>query len=118
MRRTRSSAVVALLTAWMLALAGCGGPGRSADERSEPDAVVVVRDLHFGPVEVSVPTGGTVEWRFDDDGLLHQVRSEALFDSGALDESTWSFTFDEPGVYAYDCSIHPYMVGTVTVVDP
>ncbi|WP_101525683.1 cupredoxin domain-containing protein [Nocardioides houyundeii] len=101
-----------------LAFAGCGAPDSStADSPAAPDAVVVVRDLHFTPAEVTVPVGGTVEWRFDDDGLLHQARSKGLFDSGALDELAWSFTFDEPGVYEYDCVIHPYMLGTVTVVD-
>jgi len=28
---------------------------------------------------------------------------------------TYSFTYDKPETYAYFCTLHPYMAGTVTV---
>jgi plastocyanin/mono/diheme cytochrome c family protein len=34
----------------------------------------------------------------------------------AADTGTWSFTFTKPGEYQYFCSIHPAMLGWVTVV--
>ncbi|MGX7728028.1 cupredoxin domain-containing protein [Rhodococcus sp. 2H158] len=90
-------------------VAACGPSERP------PDAVVVVSNVHFAPPDVTVPAGGTVEWRFEDGGVLHQVTSEGRFDSGITGGGTYSHTFDEPGTYEYTCSVHRYMTGTVTV---
>ncbi|MEU4312156.1 hypothetical protein [Nocardia sp. NPDC024068] len=59
--------------------------------------------------------GGTVEWRFDDGLLLHDLRAEGVFDSGIRSEETFRFTFTTPGDVTYRCSIHPTMSGTVHV---
>ena len=48
----------------------------------------------------------------------HTVTSDeaGIFDSGPLGgEATFSFTFLDPGTYAYHCSIHTSMTGTVQV---
>jgi len=38
------------------------------------------------------------------------------FHSGLLQRGeSWSYTFTEPGTYAYHCDPHPYMEGMVTV---
>ncbi len=89
-------------------LTGCAG----ADV---PDAVIEISNVQFSPMDATVEVGDTVEWRFDDGGLLHQVGSPGEFDSGITGEGTFSHTFDRPGTYTYTCSIHPYMTGTVTV---
>ena len=47
-----------------------------------PDVVVEISNVQFSPMDVTVEHGGTVEWRFDDGGLLHHVESPGLFDSG------------------------------------
>ncbi|RRQ27489.1 biphenyl 2,3-dioxygenase [Rhodococcus sp. Eu-32] len=84
---------------------------------SEPDidATVLISNIRFAPREVSIPVGGTVEWIFDDGGLLHEVHSDGVFDSGVNGDSTFRFTFDTPGDVEYQCSIHPYMSGIVHV---
>ncbi|WP_442972788.1 biphenyl 2,3-dioxygenase [Rhodococcus sp. G-MC3] len=84
---------------------------------SEPqvDATVLISNVRFEPQEVEVPVGGTVEWRFGDGGLLHEVHADGVFDSGVNGDSTFRFTFDTPGDVEYHCSIHPYMSGTVHV---
>ena len=112
-RRTRAVAS----TLALLLVAAVGGCAADRETAVEPaDAVVTVRDLAFSPREVTVPAGGTVEWRFDDDGLYHHVSStDGFFENAIGGDGTYRFTFDEPGTYAYDCSIHPYMVGTVVV---
>lgn len=79
------------------------------------DAVVRIGDLRFEPREVRVPVGGTVEWRFDDGGLLHEVHADGVFDSRVQGGDTFRFTFDTPGDIEYLCSIHPYMSGIVHV---
>lgn len=60
----------------------------------------------------TVPTGTTVRWRFrgSED---HNVASESTgFDSSGdqiAGEYTWNF--DTPGVYGYNCSLHSEMEG-------
>ena len=95
-------------------LAGCSG-------EVPPDAVIEISNVQFGPADVTVPVGGTVEWRFDDGGVLHHVAAEPRlgvegeFDSGITGVGTFRHTFDRAGTYVYTCSVHRYMTGTVTV---
>ncbi|WP_338890311.1 biphenyl 2,3-dioxygenase [Rhodococcus sovatensis] len=98
----------ALLASVLLLATGCA---------SEPDvdATVHISNVRFDPQEVSIPLGGTVEWQFDDEGLLHEVHADGVFDSGVNGDSTFRFTFDTPGDVEYHCSIHPYMSGTIHV---
>ena len=59
----------------------------------------------------------TVQWTFVDKNP-HSVTADdnTLFDSTPLaDGMTFAFRFDKPGSYAYHCSIHPEMHGTVVV---
>ncbi|MEE2060004.1 plastocyanin/azurin family copper-binding protein [Rhodococcus artemisiae] len=100
---------------WALTIgvAALASTGCSAAER--PDTVIEISNVQYNPMDATVSVGDTVEWRFDDGGVLHRVESPGEFDSGITGEGTFSHTFDRPGVYSYICSIHPYMTGTVTV---
>jgi plastocyanin len=41
---------------------------------------------------------------------------DGSFDSGSLaTDATFSQTFDAAGTFAYHCTIHPSMTGTITV---
>jgi plastocyanin len=41
----------------------------------------------------------------------------SIFNSGIISTGqNYEFRFTEPGVYNYECSIHPSMKGTITVV--
>jgi plastocyanin len=77
---------------------------------------VVMKNFNFAPMALTVPAGTTVTWK-NLDGEPHTVVSaDGAFRSKALDENdSFSFRFDKPGVYKYLCSIHPQMVGTITV---
>jgi len=80
------------------------------------DSTVTIKTFMFTPMSVSVTAGSTVTWKNADEEP-HTVTSETgLFRSGGLDtDQTFSFKFDKPGVYKYSCSIHPQMIGTITV---
>jgi plastocyanin len=80
------------------------------------DAMVVMKNFDFSPMDVTVTAGSTVTWK-NLDGEPHTVTSaDGAFRSPALDENdTYRFKFDHPGVYKYVCSIHPKMMATVTV---
>jgi plastocyanin len=74
----------------------------------------------FKPADMTVKVGSTVRWVNGDD---HPHRIE--FVNKAFSTSTYllgpsqsaSQRFDRPGTYDYDCMIHPYMKGTITVVE-
>jgi plastocyanin len=80
------------------------------------DAIVVMKNFDFSPMDITVTAGTTVSWK-NLDGEPHTVASrDGLFRSPALDQNdTYQFKFDTPGVYKYICSIHPKMMATVTV---
>jgi amicyanin len=82
------------------------------------DAAVQIDDFAFSPPSLTVKAGTTVTWRNKDD-IPHTVASPTrLFKSKALDtDDSYSFTFNEPGSYAYFCSLHPHMTGKI-VVEP
>ena len=66
-------------------------------------------------------TGETVYW-MNQDSAFHSVTSgqqenpDGLFDSGHIDpDEIFSYTFIEPGVYSYYCTLHPWMNGMIKV---
>ena len=98
----------------LLALALLAAP--IASPAHAADAMIVMKNFDFSPMDVTVTAGSTVTWK-NMDGEPHTVVSaDGLFRSSALDQDdSYSFKFDKPGVYKYICSIHPKMRATVTV---
>jgi plastocyanin len=96
-----------------LLLAQAPSPAASAPK---PAAVVHIKMFAFTPATVKIKPGDTVQW-VNDDGDAHTVTSPAkLFDSGGMDtHDTWTHTFRTAGTFAYICTLHPYMKGTVVV---
>ena len=88
----------------------------SATGAHAADAMIVMKNFDFSPMDVTVTAGSTVTWK-NMDGEPHTVVSaDGMFRSSALDQDdTYSFKFDKPGVYKYICSIHPKMRATITV---
>ena len=79
-------------------------------------AVVTAPALAFNPPTVDVAAGGSVTWNIAD------VNHDVQFDTGgspsnipALVNSSASRTFPTSGSFAYHCSIHPQMHGTIRV---
>jgi len=77
---------------------------------------VSIANLAFDPATRSVAAGATVTWT-NDDTVPHTVTADdGAFDSGIFDPGvSFSWTFDEPGAFAYHCQLHPTMEGTVEV---
>src|SRR5262245_39504910 len=115
-------------------LAGCGGDDDSSDlegkefvDDTGKDAVTIdAVDNSFRPQYVEVSAGTTVT--FENRG--HNVHNVVPADEGAFKtveandfgpESTADIVFDEPGDYAYYCSLHGNassgMTGGVRVVE-
>ena len=74
------------------------------------------------PLNAQVTVGTTVVW-VNDDAVLHTIQSQdeegniiGLFNSAPLKTGErFAHTFDEPGIYNYYCTLHPWRVGLVTV---
>ena len=84
---------------------------------SDPNSPQVgIDNFNFMPKSLSVPVGTTVTWTNHDD-VPHTVTSrEKKFTSQALDtDEHFTFTFAEPGTYAYFCAIHPIMTAEIVV---
>lgn len=85
---------------------------------------VSIVDFSFTPNAITVSAGTMVAWT-NNGGTTHTVTSgTGVFDSGLLSPpnaqsgapgATFTHTFSTPGTFAYHCSIHPQMTGTVTV---
>ena len=90
-------------------------PAADSPNAAEPNTVLI-KDFHFAPMSLSIPVGTTVTWK-NMDGEPHTVVSiEGVFRSGGLDQDdSFTFKFDKPGTYKFLCSIHPQMLGTITV---
>ena len=74
----------------------------------------------FEPADARVAVGGTVTWTIDSLSPHSIAADDESFTSDLLHKGeTWTFTFDEPGTYAYHDGLTGEMVGSVTVVpDP
>jgi len=94
------------------------GPAAAAVEAPE-SAAVLVEEYRYQPPAVTVAEGGTVTWTLGADPEQHTVTprdATAFDDSGQLFAGdTYEVTFDRAGTYEYLCTLHPTMVGTVTV---
>jgi plastocyanin len=80
------------------------------------DAVVKIKTFMFMPMNLTITAGSTVTWTNLDEEPHTVTSVDGLFRSGGIDGGgTYRFQFVKPGVYKYSCSIHPQMVGTITV---
>lgn len=124
--RLRTPAALLSLLCGALILLACGrsGPEPTAARSDAPEerAAVAIQLFQYRPSPYEVATGTTITWTNRDD-ILHTVTSGApgaadgRFD-GTLDakDTTFRFTFSQPGTYPYFCSRHESMRGEVRVV--
>jgi plastocyanin len=77
---------------------------------------VVIRAFAFSPATDTVQAGDTVRWS-NQDVVPHTATSRiGGFDSGALEAGQdWRYVAGTPGTYAYECTLHPTMRGTLVV---
>ena len=75
-----------------------------------------MKNFDFTPMALTVTAGTTVTWRNMDEEPHTVVSTDGLFRSSALDTNeTFTFKFTKAGTFKYVCTIHPRMVGTITV---
>jgi plastocyanin len=94
--------------------------GQTSSNNPAAVSSVSIKDYAFTPASITVKKGTTVTWT-NADSVGHTVTEtdgQAGPSSGTLDQGkSYSFTFNTAGTFHYECKIHPYMTGTVTVTD-
>jgi quinohemoprotein ethanol dehydrogenase len=87
---------------------------------------VTIKDFDFTPAgcvsgclfALAVPPGTTITWTNDGPSQHTTTSDNGVWDSGLLSAGdTFSYTFNDQGVYYYFCRPHPWMRGTITI-DP
>ncbi len=88
------------------------------DAAAAPATVAVeAADLEFRAPTVRVAAGGSVTWTNVGQAPHTVTSTEAGFDSGMLEPgATFEQAFPTAGTYAYLCTFHPGMAGSVEVV--
>ena|SRR2546423_391468 len=110
----------AALSACISPLAGNCTP-KGGGSAAAATTVKVVSDSQtqgaYQPNPATVQSGQAVTWTWEDQGNQHSVTA----DDGSFESclqgagSTFTTTFTKTGTYAYHCSIHPRMKGSVKV---
>jgi len=81
------------------------------------DMQIEIKNHLFIPAKMTVKAGDSVTWTNEDEDPHTVMEKDGKFRSGALDtKDTYSFQFTRPGTYAYFCTMHPMMVGSIKVV--
>jgi len=109
---------VSLAAPVMIAVLLLAGSTRvtASDQSSGANADVKIDNFSFGPQTVTVHVGATVTWTNRDDIPHTVVSTDGVFKSKVRDtDETFSYTFTKAGTYAYFCSVHPKMTGSVVV---
>ncbi len=76
---------------------------------------VVIENFKFRPTDLEIKAGDTVEW-VNKDGGAHTVTLENNeFNEKLPSGATVTHTFTNTGSYAYHCSFHPNMKGSIVV---
>lgn len=117
----RASAGFSLRPALAVLLLAVLAAACHATERGGPVAtnqVDLPRSYKFAPADISVPVGTTVTWT-NSDSFTHTVR---LLDTGddqmLRPGETVTNTFTQPGLFRYDCSLHPNDMSGSVLVEP
>jgi plastocyanin len=99
--------------------AATASPAPSRTPRAHSAAVhaATIAGFAFHPGSITVTVGDTISWTNDDSAPHTATADDGSFDTGQLAKgASGSHTFTSPGTFAYHCTIHPSMHGTVTVV--
>jgi plastocyanin len=104
MRRWTLAAAAAALAMWV-----------GAGSVLAADGAVTIAGFAFDPASVTIQVGDSVTWT-NQDSTAHTATAAGAFDTGNIASgASATVTSDTAGTFAYVCSIHPTMTGTVVV---
>jgi plastocyanin len=111
-----------LLTVLATGVGACGGDDggeQGASSEACPSGAVVIKmvDIKFDPEDATASVGQDICW-LNEDSIDHNAVAEegATFKSELFGKGqTFTTKVDRPGTVSYVCTIHPGMVGTLTI---
>lgn len=113
------AALAAVAVALLVGLSACAGTAKPqlvpSDTGVEPAVTVTVVDNRYEPSAVEIKVGQAVRWVFQGAMEHDVVAADGSFVSELVTSGEYTHVFEAAGEYLYDCSIHPEMVGRVTV---
>jgi len=81
---------------------------------------ISIQNFSFSPASLTVKKGKSVKW-INQDSVPHTATENDGKNGPSSPElapgQSYSFTFNETGVFHYHCTLHSNMTGVVTVVD-
>lgn len=96
------------------------GSSQSGSTAPEATNSVTISNFAFSPASITVKKGTTVTW-INKDSTGHTVTETDGKDGPnsktLANGDTYSFTYNATGTFAYKCSIHSGMTGTVTATE-
>ena len=94
--------------------AGSSAASSSDTQTSASGTAISIKNFQYSPEPITVKVGATITVT-NDDGTVHTLTADHdQFDTGDLDGgATATITIETPGTYAYHCTIHNYMTGTI-----
>ena len=91
------------------------GVGLTAHAAGDPGDTI--SDYTFSPATITVHVGDTITWTNNGPSPHTATASNGSFNTGTLKKGqSASHTFTQAGTFAYICTIHPFMHGTVVVL--
>ena len=76
---------------------------------------MVIEATQYEPASLVVKRGDTVTW-INKDPIPHTVTAAGKFDSRPIAAGkSWKYVAKQAGDYAYICTLHPNMKGTLRV---
>ncbi|MGH2578664.1 MAG: cupredoxin domain-containing protein [Actinomycetota bacterium] len=111
----RMFASILAVSALSLAASACGSEDPVGGGASADGSTIGVRDYEFEPTTATVDVADTVTWVWEG-SASHNVAGDG-FQSTDQSSGTFRHTFDRPGTYEYECTIHPGMEGSVIVTE-
>jgi plastocyanin len=77
--------------------------------------IVVIQGVAFEPQSLTVKRGERVKW-INNDPFPHTVTARGVFDSHSIAVGgSWTYVAKKAGAYAYTCTLHPNMHGSLQV---
>ena len=103
--RIRAAIGIGALAAWAMLAGGA----------LAADSGVTIAGFAFSPQSITIDVGDTVTWTNNDD--VDHTATGPGFDTSTITSGggTATVTFNTAGTFAYHCTIHPSMTGTVVV---
>jgi len=132
--RAFRTALLALAAAAALPFVSCGGGGGGGGVTNPPppssgggggggsaDVTITIiaenGNMSFSPNPATLNAGQRVAWRNSAAAIHTATQNGGSFDTGSIDSGATStpITMTTAGSFSYHCSLHPAMVGTLTV---